>query len=74
MAAELIKTLNEGVLSAVKAKISAHQKVFEAKPEIERRTLLDATASIFDLPSHNQHSCTCPACGGQGKVTGSNGL
>ena len=31
MAAEQIKTLNEAVLSAVKAKISAHHKVFEAK-------------------------------------------
>ena len=70
MATELIKTLNEGVLSTVRAKIAAHQKVFEAKPEDERSKLLDATSSIFASPSHDQYACTCPACGGQGKLTG----
>lgn len=70
MASELIKTLNEGVLSAVKAKIAAHQKVFEAKSADEKKRLLDATSSIFAVPSYNQHSCTCPACGGQGTITG----
>jgi hypothetical protein len=70
MASELIKTLNEGVLSAVKAKIAAHQKVFEAKSADEKKKLLDATSSIFAMPSYNQHSCKCPACGGQGTITG----
>jgi hypothetical protein len=70
MAAEQIKTLNESVLSAVKAKISAHQKLFEAKPEDEKKRLLDATSSIFSDASYNQHTCTCPACGGRGKLTG----
>jgi hypothetical protein len=43
MAGELIKTLNEGVLSAVKTKISAHHKVFEEKPSDEKKKLLDAS-------------------------------
>jgi hypothetical protein len=62
--------LNEGVLTAVKAKISAHQKVFEAKSGDEKKKLLDATSSIFALPSSNQYACKCPACGGQGMLTG----
>jgi hypothetical protein len=70
MAAELIKTLNEGVLSAVKAKIAAHKKVFEAKSADEQKKLLDATSSIFATPSYNQCSCACPACGGQGTIAG----
>jgi hypothetical protein len=70
MASELIKTLNEGVLSAVKAKIAAHQKVFELKSPDEKKKLLDAASSIFALPGYNQHSCSCPACGGQGTITG----
>jgi hypothetical protein len=70
MAAELIKTLNEGVLSAVKGKISAHKKVFESKPENEKKKLLDATSSIFAHPSYDQYACECPACGAQAKLTG----
>jgi hypothetical protein len=70
MAAELIKTLNEGVLSTVKGKVAAHQKVFQGKHPDEKKRLLDATSSIFAFPNHNQHSCACPACGGQGKLTG----
>lgn len=70
MAAELIKTLNESVLSAVKSKIAAHRKVFEAKTEDEKKKLLEATSSIFALPSHNEEACECPACGAQGKLTG----
>lgn len=70
MASELIKTLNEGVLSAVKAKIAAHHKVFEAKSGEEKKKLLDATSSIFAMPSYNQHSYKCPACGAQGTITG----
>jgi len=70
VASELIKTLNEGVLSAVKAKISAHQKVFEAKVENEKKKLLEATSSIFNIPNQDQCIHTCPACGGQGTLTG----
>ena len=70
MAAEFIKTLNESVLSGVKAKISAHQKVFEGKPEEERKKLLDAASSIFATPGQNECARTCPACGGQGKLIG----
>jgi hypothetical protein len=70
MAAEQIKTLNEAVLSTVKAKISAHLKMFEAKPNDEKKRLLDATSSIIAYAGHNEHACTCPACGGQGNLTG----
>jgi|SRR5208282_197134 len=70
MAAELIKTLNEGVVASVKVKISAHKKMFEAKKEDEREKLLDAASSIFAMPRYNEYACTCPACGGQGKLTG----
>jgi hypothetical protein len=70
MAAELVKTLNEGVLTAVKTKIAAHQKVFEAKSQDDKKKLLDATESIFGLPGHNQAACKCPACGGRGLLTG----
>ena len=64
MASELIKTLNESVLSAVKTKIAAHGNVFEAKSADEKKTLLDAASSVFAAPSHNQHSSACPACRG----------
>ncbi|MGM4970743.1 hypothetical protein [Tardiphaga sp. 1201_B9_N1_2] len=70
IASELIKTLNEGVLSAVKTKISAHRKVFEAKPTSEQKKLIDAASSIFASPSRNQHVSVCPSCGANGKVTG----
>jgi hypothetical protein len=70
MAAELVKTLNESVLSAVKAKIAAHQKVFEGKSIEEKEKLMDAASLIFALPGDNQRGFTCPACGGQGKLTG----
>ncbi len=70
MAAELVKTLNEGVLSAVKAKIAAHHKVFEAKPADEKKRLLEAASSMLSLPGHNQYACICPACGGRGTLTG----
>jgi hypothetical protein len=70
MATEQIKTLNEAVLSAVKAKIAAHHKVFEAKTADEKKKLLDATSSIFTSPSHNQYAFKCPACGGQGTLSG----
>src|ERR1700733_6362380 len=70
MAAELVKTLNEGVLTAVKTKIAAHQKVFEAKSQDDKKKLLDATESIFGLPGHNQAACKCPACGGRGLLKG----
>ena len=65
------KTLNESVLSAVKTKIAAHRNVFEAKSADEKKKLLDAASSIFAAPSHNEHSSACPACGGQGTLTGS---
>ena len=70
MAAEIVKTLNEAVVSAVKGKITAHNKVFEAKPADEKKKLLDATSSVLALPSYNQYTCTCPACGAQGMLTG----
>jgi hypothetical protein len=70
MAAELIKTLNEGVLSAVKAKIAAHKKVFEAKPADEQLKLKEAVSSILASSNPNQHTSTCPACGAKGKLTG----
>jgi hypothetical protein len=70
MANELIKTLNANVLSAVKKKIAAHQNVFEAKPAAEREKLLEAASSVFAMPSYNQNACKCPACGGQGIITG----
>jgi hypothetical protein len=49
MAGELVKTLNEGVLTAVRAKIAAHKKVFEAKGADEKKTLLDATRQFLLL-------------------------
>ncbi len=70
MASELIKTLNESVLSAVKAKIAAHKKVFEAKSPAEKKKLMDATSSILDFPGYNQYRCKCPACGGKASLTG----
>jgi hypothetical protein len=70
MATELVKTLNEGVLSAVKSKIAAFQKVFDAKPASDKKPLLDAALSIFAHPSHNQYTCKCPACGGAGQIDG----
>ena len=51
-------------------KISAHQKVFEGKPEEERKKLLDVASSIFATPGQNECARTCPACGGQGKLIG----
>lgn len=68
MATTLIKTLNESVLSGVKTKISAHQKVFEGKPKDEKEKLLDAASSLLTLA--NQRTCKCPACGGEGRLTG----
>jgi hypothetical protein len=70
MASELIKTLNENVLSAVKKKIAAHKGVFEGKSAEEQKKLLEAASSIFATPSYNQNSCKCPSCGGQGIISG----
>ena len=70
MAGELIKTLNESVLTAVKSKIAAHQKVFAAKSDNEKKKLLDAASSIFSFPGYNEYSCVCPACGAKGILTG----
>jgi hypothetical protein len=71
MASELIKTLNESVLKAVKKKIAAYQAVFETKSDEEKKKLLEAASSILNMPSYDQHSCTCPACKGNGTLTGS---
>ena len=70
MATELIKTLNQDVLNAVKTKIAAHQRVFESKSQDEKEKLLDATNSIFGLPGDNQAAWKCPACGGRGLLMG----
>lgn len=70
VAMELIKTLNEDVLSAVKSKIAAHKKVFDAKPEEEKKKLLDATSSIFAYSYHDQDHCICPSCGGKATLSG----
>jgi hypothetical protein len=58
------------VLNAVKTKISVHEKMFKAKPQDEQRKLIDETLSIFAIPSHDQVSANCPACGGRGHITG----
>jgi hypothetical protein len=72
MAGELIKTLNESVLKAVKKKIAAYHAVFETKSDEEKKKLLDAASSIFAIvTNHNQHLCACPACQGNGMLTGS---
>lgn len=70
MANELIKTLNQNVLSSVKSKIAAHQKVFEAKSDDEKKKLQDVASSLFAFPSHNQHACACPACKNKALLTG----
>jgi hypothetical protein len=71
VAGELIKTLNENVMSAVKKKIAAHHAVFEAKSEDEKKRLREATKSIFAMTDYNLHAQKCPACGEEGRLTGS---
>lgn len=70
MAKELIKTLNEGVLSAVKSKIAAHQRVFGAKSADEKKKLHEAASSLLAFPRDSQDSCRCPACDGKALLTG----
>jgi hypothetical protein len=69
MAAELVKTLNQNVLSGVKSRVAAYQKVFDSKSADEKKKLEDA-ASILTFPGHNQHACGCPACKNKALLTG----
>lgn len=70
MAVELIKTLNAGVLSAVKSKISAHEKVFASKTSDQQEALLGVSESGLAYPNNNQEVCQCPACGAKAALTG----
>lgn len=70
MANEIIKTLNESVLSNVKSRIAAHNRVFASKSDAEKKKLLDAASSIMAGPSYNQCACTCPACNARAIITG----
>lgn len=65
-----ISSLNDAIKSSVKAKISAHAKVFGAKPQKEQDKLKsDADITVKRLPlgivSHS-----CPACEGAGLLKG----
>lgn len=70
MAAELVKTLNASVSSAVKTKIAAHNKVFTSRENDEQQILLYVAASTLAFPSSNQEVCTCPSCSGTAALTG----
>ena len=70
MAVELIKMLNANVLSGVKSKIAAHSKVFSAKKEHEKKTLLDVSASAMAFPPSDHEVCPCPSCEGKAALSG----
>jgi hypothetical protein len=63
VAAEMLRTDQEGVMQRVKSAISAHRTVFMDKPEPERLAL---TVAAVDggkkLSVQQHHRVTCPAC------------
>jgi hypothetical protein len=70
MALALIKTLNQSVLSGVKSKMAAHQKVFEAKSADEKEKLQATAASALAFPGTHQQAYACPACKNKTLLTG----
>lgn len=70
MAMELVKTLNAGVLGAVKSKIATHQKDFASKDAHEQQLLRDAAQSGLAFPNNKQQVCFCPSCESTAALTG----
>jgi hypothetical protein len=70
-AEELIKSLSDEVLKAVKTKISGHKRAFSAKLKEEQEELLNgARMSTGYIYSHKDVARACPACGAQGVLSG----
>jgi hypothetical protein len=61
-AAALIKALRADKVSAVKAKIAAHKKVFEGKPAEEREQVVRQQATLSKGWFATQTRIKCPAC------------
>lgn len=70
IAEELVKTLNASVLTSVKTKIAAHEKVFSSKPVDDQQVLLSSSSAGLAFPSSKEAVCVCPACGGKAALTG----
>ena len=69
-ALELISALNEERLGAVKARIAAHTKVFEAKSQEDQVKLLQASEVIASTLELGEAAGVCPSCGGSGTLSG----
>lgn len=71
VAEQSLQRAEQSILSAVKAQISAHQKVFTAKDVGDQVTLAaEATKRSDTLASSGHHRVICPACGSSATVQG----
>jgi predicted RNA-binding Zn-ribbon protein involved in translation (DUF1610 family) len=69
-ATELIKSLNDEIIGAVKSKIAAHKKVFQSKPQEEQQKLEEAARLAIVHPGLGTVARACPACGSSGALDG----
>jgi predicted RNA-binding Zn-ribbon protein involved in translation (DUF1610 family) len=70
-ALQLIGALNAKIVGSVKSKIAAHAKVFTSKSNQEQEELLLAAKAAKVILGAGEASRQCPACGGDGTLTGS---
>jgi hypothetical protein len=66
----IIKSLAKKALKSVKVRISAHEKVFKAKDDKERRKLRDDAENRTRFRKHGTKRHDCPACGSHGLLRG----
>jgi hypothetical protein len=70
-ASAMLEKKESNVLSQVKGLIVAHQRVFQAKPELERQQLSGAAEGFAnDLCHRGHHRVICPACASVATVQG----
>ncbi len=69
-ARKLINTLNKQIKTDVKARVSAHSKVFSEKSKEEQGELRQAAKASVAVMFGPRASDTCPACGSQGIIRG----
>jgi hypothetical protein len=68
VAAKLISALKDETAKSVKGDVNAHQKVWNAKPEEERKTL-SLSASAWAI-KQTGHRVKCPACASDALING----
>ena len=69
-ASTLIETLHSDKESAVKSRMAAHKKVFDAKLEDEKDELKQKQELIAITKSNSAHQIECPSCVSSGLLTG----